>query len=713
LVTTPSKPSGTYDVSVIRGDSATATLPSGITYSVGILWTSGKNSSDTNLGNVIEGIPFSIPIVATSDSTITYANISALPPETTLNSLTGNLEGNITSVTNDTLYSFDIKATDLEFQDATRTFLLYYFLALEITAAQYTSSSWTPLVQTALDSNSSNVWFTISGSAFKDDTTVTVDGTPAVSVVVDSPSLLKVQAPSKPRGTYDVVVDTGSSQRTLSNGVTYSDVPSWTTATDLGNVIQGIPFSIPIVATSDSTITYANISALPPETTLNSLTGNLEGNITSVTNDTLYSFDVKATDLEFQDATRTFLLHYFLALEVTAAQYTSSSWTPLTQTALDSNSSNVWFTIVGEGFKEGISVTVDGTPAVSVVVDSPTLLKVQAPSKPRGTYDVVVTSGTQQKTFANGVTYSDVPTWTTGTNLGTVYYGQAFSFTLSTTSDSAVSYSNTTSLPPSTVLSNGIVSGSITGSSSATYSFSVKATDQELQSAIRSFSLQYIAAPAYPVSLLDASASVSWPGTGSTWYDISGNGRHGTWNNVSTGTYNGKTYFSTNSGSYVCTGPASNSFGITSTSGYTIFMVYKAISSSGNFALFFDGSSGREISVHLPWNDGTIYFDQGGCCEANQRTQWTISPTNTVYNTWHSVALVRSSGSTNSRSIYYDGSLKTTNSTNGAALNFNSNQMRYVNQTVSWPAHVMCVAIYNRGLSSAEISTLHTIYYPG
>jgi len=124
LVTAPSKPSGTYDISVIRGDSATATLPSGLTYSEGITWVTG-----TNLGNVTEGVSFVIPIEATSDSTVSYANVSALPPETTLNSTTGNLEGTITSVTNDTLYSFDIKATDLELQDATRTFLVQYLIA--------------------------------------------------------------------------------------------------------------------------------------------------------------------------------------------------------------------------------------------------------------------------------------------------------------------------------------------------------------------------------------------------------------------------------------------------------------------------------------------------------------------------------------------------------------------------------------------------------
>lgn len=215
------------------------------------------------------------------------------------------------------------------------------------------------------------------------------------------------------------------------------------------------------------------------------------------------------------------------------------------------------------------------------------------------------------------------------------------------------------------------------------------------------------------VAKLDSSNSYSWPGSGTTWYDVSGNNLHGTWNSVTTGTtgnYGITPYFSTNGGTNYCTGGPSNAYNITSTSGFTIFIVYRATASSGNYAMFFNGSSGREISVHLPWSDGTIYFDQGGCCAADQRTSWTIDPSSTVYNTWHTVALVRTSGSTNSRHIYYDGGLKVTNSTNGAALNFNSSPMYYVNQTNNWPADVMAVHIYNTGISSDTVSRLHSIY---
>lgn len=220
---------------------------------------------------------------------------------------------------------------------------------------------------------------------------------------------------------------------------------------------------------------------------------------------------------------------------------------------------------------------------------------------------------------------------------------------------------------------------------------------------------------------LDSLAGNGGTSPGAVWTDLSGNNLHGTWPAGASGYtrfgFNNEdkmyfTYYTGDPPSYYCTGAASNAYGITNDSGYTIFMVYNAKQASNSFALKFEGTNGREISVHLPYSDGTIYFDQGGCCSASQRTQWAITPTAYIYNTWHTVALVRTTGAVNQRQIYYDGNLKITNTTTGAPLNFNSNPMYYVNRTGNWPAEVANILIYNRGLSAAEIASLHYTYYP-
>lgn len=269
----PPKMAGSYNVSVIRGDTTTAILPSALTYSNAVTFT-----TPSGLGNIFVDESFSIQLNATSDSQITYSNISALPPLTTL-SASGQLAGNITSnvVSNSTLYSLDVLAEDQELQDSQRTFLLQLIVLL-VSAIQYTNSSWQPLTQTALDSNVSGVYWTISGTGFAYISSITVGGTAVTNYAAMSDSQVIVQGPQKVTGTYDVVITTAAGTKTFADAVTYSDVPVWSTGSTLGNVYQNNPFSFPLVATSDSTITYANTGALP--TGISLISGNVTGNIT-------------------------------------------------------------------------------------------------------------------------------------------------------------------------------------------------------------------------------------------------------------------------------------------------------------------------------------------------------------------------------------------------------------------------------------------------
>ena len=308
--TLPAKARGTYSLSVIRADSAVASFPTGITYSDTVTWTTASN-----LGSVVLGESFTYQLDATSDSVVTYSNSSALPPQTSLDPVTGNLAGNITSVESSTLYSFDILARDEELQESIRTFLLQ-LITLLLNATQYTDASWVPLTQTALDSNVSSVYWTIDGQGMNQVTDVVVDGTSATSFTVVDDSTLRVQGPQKPRGTYDVTVQTAATSKVLANAVFFSDVPTWVTPTALGNVEEGVPFSFPLEAVSDSSVSYANVDALPPSTTLHPTTGVLAGTITGVVDDTVYSVGIRATDQELQNAVRSFQFQYLLLYKI-------------------------------------------------------------------------------------------------------------------------------------------------------------------------------------------------------------------------------------------------------------------------------------------------------------------------------------------------------------------------------------------------------------
>ena len=213
---------------------------------------------------------------------------------------------------------------------------------------------------------------------------------------------------------------------------------------------------------------------------------------------------------------------------------------------------------------------------------------------------------------------------------------------------------------------------------------------------------------------LDASDTRSYPGYGRTWYDVSGNGRHGTWANA-TGEYSvvdhQGTYFNTIG--RACSGPPSNSFGINNTSGYTVFFVFyqHSLVNSGSFK-FYGGVSRPEISrgifVHGTWSNGYVYFDQGSCCGGDSRLGGIQLPNAT--GTWHSVAVVRVANSS-TRYMYIDGGLVGTQTVAALDINLNSTSVDYVsdkqNYNGAWNAGIKCFLAYNRDLSSNEISALH------
>lgn len=210
---------------------------------------------------------------------------------------------------------------------------------------------------------------------------------------------------------------------------------------------------------------------------------------------------------------------------------------------------------------------------------------------------------------------------------------------------------------------------------------------------------------------LDASTTRSYPGSGDKWYDISGNNRDFNFGNTPSFVSNGfASYWDT--GNTIADGPASNSVNITNVSGYTIFMVFKTPTGSSNagFKFFGSASNGRGIFTHPGWTNDTIYFDQGGCCNSDTRTTYTNA--NIVGGSaWNFVAWRRLSGSS-TRSIYYNGSVVSTNTASAANIDLNSNPILInpVDEGYQWDGHLALFLTYSRGLADAELDLIFDIY---
>jgi len=158
-------------------------------------------------------------------------------------------------------------------------------------------------------------------------------------------------------------------------------------------------------------------------------------------------------------------------------------------------------TITGTGFVNGavvdaINTSGSITQADSVTFNSATSLTANFTLTTDGTYYIRVENpnGLAVRSTDADLTVSDAPTWSTAAgSLGSVAAGSAGSFTVTATSDSAITYSKTLgdfpggfTLNPST----GEISGTESGATAeTTYNFTIRATDAESQTADRAFSI--------------------------------------------------------------------------------------------------------------------------------------------------------------------------------------------------------------------------------
>lgn len=187
---------------------------------------------------------------------------------------------------------------------------------------------------------------------------------------------------------------------------------------------------------------------------------------------------------------------------------------------------------------------------------------------------------------------------------------------------------------------------------------------------------------------LDAANTKSYPGSGTTWTDLSGNGRNGTLTN-------GPTYSSSNNGTLVFDG----------TDDYVLLPTTSDLTFSGDFTfecwILRTGTASSNHIWALPTgqtlqiNDvgSLIYYDTG------QRALGAINA-----NTWYNATISRISTTITG---YYNG-LSIFSVTNSASHNFSGTAIGYRKDLspfgLYWLGNISNVKLYNRALTQQQVS---------
>jgi len=261
-----------------------------------------------------------------------------------------------------------------------------------------------------------------------------------------------------------------------------------------GQVVKGTGISAPVInltcglTNTDATVTVAgSTTGLVVGMTVAEFTGVPSGaTILSIITDTSFELSANAT------ATNASAVLSFNTTVVSVSGTTSFVITP---TATASATVSLTFNtqtlvITGTNFAAGATITIDGTAPSTVTRNSSTQITVTGtPAKTEGTkVDGLVVTNASGLSASINVDYNALPDWTTASgNLLDDFHGTITEITLAATS--ATSYAITSgALPTGLSLVDNDINGNMTAAS-ATYNFTVTATDDEAQSSPRLFNI--------------------------------------------------------------------------------------------------------------------------------------------------------------------------------------------------------------------------------
>ena len=200
------------------------------------------------------------------------------------------------------------------------------------------------------------------------------------------------------------------------------------------------------------------------------------------------------------------------------------------------------------------------------------------------------------------------------------------------------------------------------------------------------------------VLCLDAADNNSYPGSGTTWYDLSGNGNHGT-------TVNSPTYSTVGNGSFLFNASSQNincgrDDSLDLTSGITLIAWVNATSIALNGHVIGKAGYGSGYCLHY---DAAYEGQAGGGFQTTNTSnggQWEWA-TNISTGLWYQIAYTYDS--ITERGYYNSNSIGS--QTNIGTVRTNSSYdllVGYSNSDV-WKGYISIIQVYNKALSHTEI----------
>jgi hypothetical protein len=206
---------------------------------------------------------------------------------------------------------------------------------------------------------------------------------------------------------------------------------------------------------------------------------------------------------------------------------------------------------------------------------------------------------------------------------------------------------------------------------------------------------------------LDAGNLLSYPGSGTTWYDLSGNGKNFTL--VNGVTWNSAGYFTLDGIDDYISGPAGNTFGLGQE--HTIeIVINNTLASTTTLFNWRSSQTDRAIMSHAPYSDGVVYYDVGGCCGVTNRISYTPSPSLTNRLTYM-IFRCRTS-QTPYRQVFENTVEKVNSGTNATAnISLSSNialigaynEANLAGSGGVWKGNLYSFRMYTRALTDAEV----------